>query len=62
MTSVTGHYEREGDAWTTLIGSCRKLRISPDHVVGSLESAGFRARHDTGARHGARRRRARPRG
>lgn len=43
-------HEREGDAWQTRVSSYRKLRIAPDHVIGSLESLGFKARRDTGLR------------
>jgi SAM-dependent methyltransferase len=43
-------YEREGDAWLTRVSSYRKLRVAPDHVIGSLESLGFKARRETGAR------------
>jgi SAM-dependent methyltransferase len=43
-------YEREGDAWETRVSSYRKLRVAPDHVIGSLESLGFEARRETGAR------------
>jgi SAM-dependent methyltransferase len=43
-------YEREGDAWTTRVSSYQKLRVSPDRVIGSLESLGFKARRSTGQR------------
>lgn len=43
-------YEREGDAWETRVGSYQKLRLSPDHVIGSLESLGFKVRRETGHR------------
>lgn len=43
-------HERAGDAWETRVSSYRKLRIAPDHVIGSLESLGFKARRDTGPR------------
>lgn len=43
-------YEREGDAWLTRVSSYHKLRVAPDHVIGSLESLGFKARRDTGPR------------
>jgi SAM-dependent methyltransferase len=43
-------YERAGDAWETRISSYRKLRIAPDHVIGSLESLGFKARREAGTR------------
>jgi SAM-dependent methyltransferase len=43
-------YERAGDAWETRVSSYRKLRLSPDHVIGSLESLGFKARRDNGPR------------
>ena len=43
-------HERQGDAWETRVSSYRKLRVSPDHVIGSLESLGFKARRDAGPR------------
>lgn len=43
-------HERAGDAWETRISSYRKLRLSPDHVIGSLESFGFDVRREPGAR------------
>ena len=43
-------HEREGDAWETRVSGYQKLRISPDHVIGSLESLGFKARRETGHR------------
>jgi SAM-dependent methyltransferase len=43
-------HERACDAWGTRISSYRKLRISPDHVIGSLESFGFETRREAGMR------------
>jgi len=43
-------HERRGDAWETVVSSYRKLRLSPDRVMGSLESLGFEAREEQGAR------------
>jgi SAM-dependent methyltransferase len=43
-------HERTGDAWETRVSSYRKLRISPDHVIGSLESFGFDIRREPGVR------------
>jgi SAM-dependent methyltransferase len=43
-------HERAGDAWETRVSSYRKLRLSPDHVTGSLESFGFDARRENGLR------------
>ncbi len=43
-------HERGGDAWETRVSSYRKLRLSPDRVMGSLETSGFEARRETGAR------------
>jgi SAM-dependent methyltransferase len=43
-------HERGGDAWNTRVSSYRKLRLSPDHVIGSLESLGFDARREAGPR------------
>jgi SAM-dependent methyltransferase len=43
-------HERAGDAWETRVSSYRKLRISPDHVIGSLESFGFETRREPGMR------------
>ena len=49
-------HERGGDAWDTRVSSYRKLRLSPGHVLGSLESFGFDARELPAARHDANRR------
>jgi SAM-dependent methyltransferase len=43
-------HERAGDAWETRVSSYRKLRLSPERVLGSLESFGFDARREDGAR------------
>jgi SAM-dependent methyltransferase len=43
-------HERAGDAWQTRVSSYRKLRLSPDRVIGSLETFGFDARREAGAR------------
>jgi SAM-dependent methyltransferase len=43
-------HERGGDAWETRVSSYRKLRLSPDRVIGSLETSGFEARREAGAR------------
>jgi SAM-dependent methyltransferase len=43
-------HERAGDAWDTRVSSYRKLRLSPDHVTGSLESSGFDTRRESGLR------------
>jgi SAM-dependent methyltransferase len=43
-------HERAGDAWETRVSSYRKLRLSPERVIGSLESFGFEVRHDAGMR------------
>jgi SAM-dependent methyltransferase len=43
-------HERGGDAWETRVSSYRKLRLSPDRVIGSLETCGFEARREAGAR------------
>jgi len=43
-------HERAGDAWETRVGSYRKLRLSPERVLGSLESFGFETRREPGAR------------
>jgi SAM-dependent methyltransferase len=43
-------HERGGDAWDTRVSSYRKLRLSPDRVIGSLETSGFEARREAGAR------------
>jgi SAM-dependent methyltransferase len=43
-------HERGGDAWETRVSSYRKLRIAPDHVIGSLESFGFETRREAGPR------------
>ena len=43
-------HERAGDAWETHVGSYRKLRLSPERVLSSLESFGFETRREHGAR------------
>lgn len=43
-------HERAGDAWETKVSSYRKLRLSPERVIGSLESFGFDARREPGLR------------
>ncbi|HEU4778429.1 MAG TPA: class I SAM-dependent methyltransferase [Steroidobacteraceae bacterium] len=43
-------HERAGDAWDTRVSSYRKLRLSPDRVVASLETIGFETRRQTGLR------------
>jgi SAM-dependent methyltransferase len=43
-------HERAGDAWETRVSSYRKLRLSPERVIGSLESFGFDTRREPGMR------------
>lgn len=43
-------HERAGDAWETRVSSYQILRLSPDRVLASLESFGFEARQEPGAR------------
>jgi SAM-dependent methyltransferase len=43
-------HERAGDSWETRVGSYRKLRLSADRVILSLEAFGFESRRETGAR------------
>lgn len=43
-------HERGGDAWETRVSSYRKLRLSPDRVIGSLEAFGFESRRENGLR------------
>ena len=43
-------HERAGDAWETRVSSSRKLRLSPERVIGSLESFGFEIRREPGMR------------
>jgi SAM-dependent methyltransferase len=43
-------HERAGDAWETKVSSYRKLRLSPDQVMSSLDSFGFEARCEAGLR------------
>ena len=43
-------HERGGDAWDTKISSYRKLRLSPERVIGSLETLGFETRREAGVR------------
>jgi len=43
-------HERAGDAWETRVSSYRKLRLAPDRVIASLETAGFETRREKGPR------------
>jgi SAM-dependent methyltransferase len=43
-------HERAGDAWDTRVSSYRKLRLSPERVMSSLESFGFETRRESGPR------------
>lgn len=43
-------HERAGDAWETRVSSYRKLRLSPDRVIASLETCGFEVRRQEGLR------------
>lgn len=43
-------HERTGGQWQLRVGSYRKLRLAPDSVVRSLETAGFAVRRRDGAR------------
>lgn len=43
-------HERGGDAWDTRVSSYRKLRLAPDRVIASLETAGFETRREKGPR------------
>jgi SAM-dependent methyltransferase len=43
-------HERAGDAWDTKVSSYRKLRLSPEQVVASLDSFGFEVRLESGLR------------
>lgn len=43
-------HERAGDAWETRVSSYRKLRLSPDRVIASLETSGFEVRRQPGLR------------
>ena len=41
-------HERAGDAWETRVSSYRKLRLSPERVIASLETFGFETRKQAG--------------
>jgi SAM-dependent methyltransferase len=43
-------HERQGDAWETKVSSYRKLRLTPERVISSLESFGFETRREQGVR------------
>ena len=43
-------HERSGDEWDTKVSSYRKLRLSPEQVMASLDSFGFEARLEPGLR------------
>jgi hypothetical protein len=43
-------HERSGDIWNTRVSSYRKLRLSTDRVIASLETSGFEVRRQPGLR------------
>lgn len=43
-------HERAGDAWDTRVSSYRKLRLSPERVIASLETCGFEVSRQPGLR------------
>jgi SAM-dependent methyltransferase len=43
-------HERSGDSWDTRVSSYRKLRVSPDRLIASLETSGFEVRSQPGLR------------
>jgi SAM-dependent methyltransferase len=43
-------HERQGDAWETKVSRYRKLRLSPERVMASLETFGFDAQEEKGLR------------
>lgn len=43
-------HERTPDGWQNRVSHYRKLRLSPQHLIASLESNGFRVRSEPGLR------------
>jgi len=43
-------HERQGDAWEKTVSNYRKLRLTPERVISSLESFGFATRREQGVR------------
>lgn len=43
-------HERTSDGWQTRVSHYRKLRLSPEHLIDSLQSNGFNARREGGMR------------
>jgi 2-polyprenyl-3-methyl-5-hydroxy-6-metoxy-1,4-benzoquinol methylase len=43
-------HERTSQGWQTRVSHYRKLRLSPEHVVASLQSSGFSVHRETGMR------------
>lgn len=43
-------HQRTSKGWQTRVSHYRKLRLSPEHLIASLRSSGFRVRCETGMR------------
>jgi 2-polyprenyl-3-methyl-5-hydroxy-6-metoxy-1,4-benzoquinol methylase len=43
-------HERTPEGWQTRVSHYRKLRLSPEHLIASLQSNGFSVRSETGMR------------
>lgn len=43
-------HERKSDGWQTRTSHYRKLRLSPEHLIASLQSNGFNVRREAGMR------------
>jgi hypothetical protein len=43
-------HQRTPEGWQTRVSHYRKLRLSPQYLIASLESAGFSVRRETGMR------------
>jgi SAM-dependent methyltransferase len=43
-------HERTSDGWQTRVSYYRKLRLSPEHLITSLQSNGFNVRREAGMR------------
>jgi hypothetical protein len=43
-------HERTPEGWLTRVSHYRKLRLSPEHLIASLESSGFNVHREAGMR------------
>jgi hypothetical protein len=43
-------HQRTAQGWQTRVSHYRKLRLSPEHLIGSLQYGGFNVRREAGTR------------